>query len=137
MNANFEDQKLMTAHHAVAASVSAPPEAPAAVTTDWTFGGLWPFEPRWFVTPDGLLHYVDEGQRDGRPVVLVHGNLDLGIFVPELHRPAGESGPPRDRALTILASAAPTSRPIQSCTGSPAMSRAWMRCWSRSTCATQ
>ena len=42
--------------------------------TDWTFGGTWPYEPRWFDTPDGRLHYVDHGPRDGRPVVMTHGN---------------------------------------------------------------
>src|SRR5918996_4293580 len=41
---------------------------------DWTFGGLWPYEPRWFASDDGRMHYVDEGPRDGRPVVLLHGN---------------------------------------------------------------
>ena len=41
---------------------------------DWTFGGTWPYEPRWLVT-DGLrIHYVDEGPRDGQPVVMLHGN---------------------------------------------------------------
>lgn len=41
---------------------------------DWTFGGTWPFEPRWLFTDDVRLHYVDEGPRDGEPVVLLHGN---------------------------------------------------------------
>ena len=41
---------------------------------DWTFGGTWPFEPRWFETAEGKLHYVDEGPRSGPPVVMVHGN---------------------------------------------------------------
>jgi haloalkane dehalogenase len=41
---------------------------------DWTFGGTWPYEPRW-LTVDGVrIHYVDEGPRDGEPVVLLHGN---------------------------------------------------------------
>ena len=44
------------------------------VTQDWTFGGNWPYEPRWFDTADGKLHYIDEGPRDGAPVVMVHGN---------------------------------------------------------------
>jgi cis-3-alkyl-4-acyloxetan-2-one decarboxylase len=47
---------------------------------DWTFGGLWPYEPHWFETPDGRMHYVDEGPRDGRPVVLVHGNPTWGFL---------------------------------------------------------
>jgi haloalkane dehalogenase len=47
----------------------------AAVGPDWTFGGTWPYEPRWLTTSDGIrLHYVDEGPRPGRPIVMVHGN---------------------------------------------------------------
>jgi len=44
------------------------------MATDWTFGGLWPYEARWFDTPDGQMHYVDEGPPGGRPVVLVARN---------------------------------------------------------------
>jgi len=47
---------------------------------DWTFGGTWPYEPKWFDTPDGRLHYVDEGPRDGKPVVMVHGNPTWGYL---------------------------------------------------------
>lgn len=43
-------------------------------TNNWTFGGSWPFEPRYFAADDGRLHYVDEGPRDGRPAVMLHGN---------------------------------------------------------------
>lgn len=43
--------------------------------TDWTFTGTWPYEPRWLMTSDGVrIHYVDEGPRDGQPVVMLHGN---------------------------------------------------------------
>lgn len=56
--------------------------------TDWTFGGAWPYEPRWFDSPDGRLHYVDEGAPDGRPVVRLHGNPTWGFlyrnFIPAL-----------------------------------------------------
>jgi pimeloyl-ACP methyl ester carboxylesterase len=41
---------------------------------DWTFGGTWPYEPRWLFTDGIRLHYVDEGARDGEPVVMLHGN---------------------------------------------------------------
>jgi pimeloyl-ACP methyl ester carboxylesterase len=55
---------------------------------DWTFGGTWPYEPRFFETPDGRMHYVDEGPRDGRPVVMLHGNPTWGYlyrnFVPAI-----------------------------------------------------
>jgi pimeloyl-ACP methyl ester carboxylesterase len=43
-------------------------------TEDWTFGGTWPFEPRWFDADGGRVHYVDEGPREGTPVVMLHGN---------------------------------------------------------------
>jgi pimeloyl-ACP methyl ester carboxylesterase len=39
-----------------------------ASVRDWTFEGTWPYPPHWFDTPEGRLHYVDEGPRDGRPV---------------------------------------------------------------------
>src|ERR687891_117881 len=55
---------------------------------DWTFGGLWPYEPRWCDSDDGRMHYVDEGPRDGRPVVLLHGNPTWSFlyrnFIPSL-----------------------------------------------------
>src|SRR5918992_2937326 len=56
--------------------------------TDWTFGGSWPYEPRWFDSADGRMHYVDEGTRDSRPVVMLHGNPTWGYlyrnFIPAL-----------------------------------------------------
>jgi pimeloyl-ACP methyl ester carboxylesterase len=55
---------------------------------DWTFEGTWPHAPRWFETPDGRMHFVDIGPRDGRPIVLVHGNPSWGYlfrhFIPPL-----------------------------------------------------
>jgi pimeloyl-ACP methyl ester carboxylesterase len=55
---------------------------------DWTFGGLWPHEPHWFDSADGRMHYVDEGPRDGLPVVLLHGNPTWAFlyrnFIPPL-----------------------------------------------------
>ncbi|ODQ95131.1 alpha/beta fold hydrolase [Mycolicibacterium holsaticum] len=48
--------------------------------TDWSFDGLWPYPPRWFDTPEGRVHYIDEGPRDGRPVLLVHGNPTWGFL---------------------------------------------------------
>jgi haloalkane dehalogenase len=59
---------------------------------DWTFGGLWPYQPRWFETPDGRMHYVDEGPRDGRPVVLVHGNPTWGFLYRNFVGPLVEAG---------------------------------------------
>ena len=62
------------------------------MTTDWTFGGLWLFEARWFETSDGRMHYVDEGPRDGRPVVLVHGNPTWGFLYRNFIGPLAEAG---------------------------------------------
>lgn len=59
---------------------------------DWTFGGLWPYAPRWFDTPDGKVHYIDEGPRDGRPVVLVHGNPTWGFLYRDFIRPLTGAG---------------------------------------------
>ncbi|MEM9068145.1 MAG: alpha/beta fold hydrolase [Myxococcota bacterium] len=47
---------------------------------DWTFGGTWPYAPRWFESADGRMHYIDEGPRDGRPIVMVHGNPTWGYL---------------------------------------------------------
>lgn len=56
--------------------------------SDWSFDETWPWKPNWFRSPEGALHYVDEGPRAGRPVVLVHGNPTWGYlfreFVPVL-----------------------------------------------------
>jgi haloalkane dehalogenase len=62
------------------------------MTVDWTFNGLWPYHPRWFDTPDGRLHYVDEGPREGRPVVLVHGNPTWGFLYRNFIGPLTEAG---------------------------------------------
>lgn len=55
---------------------------------DWTFGGTWPFTPRWFDSSDGRMHYVDEGPRMARPVIMLHGNPTWGYlyrnFIPPL-----------------------------------------------------
>lgn len=55
---------------------------------DWTFGGTWPYSPHWFQSADGAMHYVDEGPREGRPVIMLHGNPTWGYlyrnFIPPL-----------------------------------------------------
>ena len=60
--------------------------------SDWTFGGTWPYQPRWFDTPDGRLHYVDEGPRDAPPVVLMHGNPTWGYLYRNFIPPLVEAG---------------------------------------------
>jgi hypothetical protein len=59
---------------------------------DWTFGGAWPYEPRWFESEDGRMHYVDEGRRDGRPVVLLHGNPTWSFLYRNFIPPLTEAG---------------------------------------------
>lgn len=60
--------------------------------TDWTFGGTWPHEPKWFDSADGRMHYVDEGPRDGRPVVMVHGNPTWSYLYRNFIPPLVEAG---------------------------------------------
>jgi cis-3-alkyl-4-acyloxetan-2-one decarboxylase len=38
------------------------------------FNGTFPFEPRYVQAGDVRLHYVDEGPRNARPLLFVHGN---------------------------------------------------------------
>jgi haloalkane dehalogenase len=63
-----------------------------AAVTDWTFEGTWPYEPKWFDSPDGRMHYIDEGPRDGRPVVMVHGNPTWGYLYRNFVGPLVEAG---------------------------------------------
>ncbi|MBW8060351.1 MAG: alpha/beta fold hydrolase [Solirubrobacterales bacterium] len=65
---------------------------------DWTFGGSWPFEPRWFDSADGRMHYVDEGPRDGAPVVMVHGNPTWSFLYRNFIPPLVEAG---HRAIAV------------------------------------
>jgi pimeloyl-ACP methyl ester carboxylesterase len=41
---------------------------------DGDFQGTFPFEPRFAEVAGIRLHYVDEGPRDARPLLFVHGN---------------------------------------------------------------
>src|SRR5207244_880756 len=59
---------------------------------DWSFGGLWPYEPKWFESADGRMHYIDEGPSRGRPVVLVHGNPTWGFLYRHFVAPLVEEG---------------------------------------------
>jgi pimeloyl-ACP methyl ester carboxylesterase len=63
-----------------------------AAVEDWTFDGTWPYEPKWFDSADGRMHYVDEGPRDGRPVVMVHGNPTWGYLYRHFIPPLVEAG---------------------------------------------
>ena len=98
--------------------------------SDWTFGGTWPYQPRWFDTPDGRLHYVDEGPRDAPPVVLMHGNPTWGylyrnfipplveagyrVIVPDLLGAGRSDKPERPEAYTIRRHAGRTGQLLES-----------------------
>ncbi|MGF1448021.1 MAG: alpha/beta fold hydrolase [Opitutales bacterium] len=44
----------------------------------------YPFASRYLPTPSGRLHFVDEGPRDARPVLMVHGNPTWSFYYREL-----------------------------------------------------
>ncbi len=62
------------------------------VTDDWTFAGSWPYEPHWYETPEGRMHYVDEGAPGAPAVVLVHGNPAWGYLYRNFIPPLVENG---------------------------------------------
>lgn len=62
------------------------------MATDWTFDGTWPYEPQWFDSPDGRMHYVDEGPHGGKPVVMVHGNPTWGYLYRNFIGPVTAAG---------------------------------------------
>jgi hypothetical protein len=80
-----------------------------------TFGGTWPFAPRFFDGNGFRMHYVDEG--NGEPIVCLHGEPTWGYlyrrFIPPLaetnriivpdHMGFGKSQTPRDREYTLKA----------------------------------
>jgi len=59
---------------------------------DWTFEGTWPYEPSWFDSSDGRMHYVDVGPSDGKPVVMVHGNPTWGYLYRNFIGPVADAG---------------------------------------------
>jgi len=78
-----------------------------------TFGGTWPFAPRYFEGNGFRMHYVDEG--DGEPIICLHGEPTWGYlyrrFIPPLskanrvivpdHMGLGKSETPRDREYSL------------------------------------
>jgi haloalkane dehalogenase len=78
-----------------------------------TFGGTWPFQPRFFGYDGIRFHYVDEGE--GEPIVLLHGNPTWGYlyrkFIPPLsetnrcvvpdYMGFGKSDTPLDKPYTL------------------------------------
>jgi haloalkane dehalogenase len=46
----------------------------------------YPFESRWFATPAGSIHYLDEGPRDAPPLLMLHGNPTWSFYFRRLVR---------------------------------------------------
>ena len=53
---------------------------------------LYPFEPRDFAALSGRMSYVDHGPRDGRPVLLLHGNPSWSFLWRDLIRKLAAQG---------------------------------------------
>ena len=80
-----------------------------------TFQGTWPFLPNFFDGNGFLQHYVDEGPREAKPIILLHGEPTWGYlyrkFIPELSKTYrvvvpdmmgfGKSETPQDREYTL------------------------------------
>jgi len=78
-----------------------------------TFGGTWPFAPRYFDGNGFRMHFVDEGE--GEPIICLHGEPTWGYlyrrFIPPLskanrvivpdHMGFGKSETPRDREYSL------------------------------------
>ena len=64
----------------------------SATATDWSFGGQWPYRPCFFDSADGRLHYIDEGDPNGAPVVLIHGNPTWGFLYRHFVSPLVDAG---------------------------------------------
>lgn len=83
------------------------------ISSHETFGGTWPFAPRFFDGNGFRMHYVEEGS--GQPIICLHGEPTWGYlyrrFIPPLsqshrvivpdHMGFGKSGTPRDRPYTF------------------------------------
>ena len=80
-----------------------------------TFQGTWPFLPNFFDGNGFLQHYVDQGPREAKPIILLHGEPTWGYlyrkFIPELSKTYrvivpdmmgfGKSETPQDKEYTL------------------------------------
>ena len=80
-----------------------------------TFEGTWPFTPNFFDGNGFLQHYIDEGPREAKPIILLHGEPTWGYlyrkFIPELSKKYrvivpdmmgfGKSETPQDKEYTL------------------------------------
>src|SRR5680860_22879 len=60
------------------------PAQEAMDARDWSFGGAWPYEPRWHRADGVRLHYVDEGPSANEAVVMLHGSPTWGFLYRKL-----------------------------------------------------
>ena len=45
-----------------------------------TFEGTWPFKPKFFNGNGFLQHYIDEGPRGSKPIIMLHGEPTWGYI---------------------------------------------------------
>ena len=67
----------------------------SAQQTQWLNTVEFPYQPHWFESSDGRMHYVDEGE--GKPIVFVHGSPTWSFLFRKLI--AGLS--PRFRCIAV------------------------------------
>ena len=85
------------------------------INHDETFNGTWPFKPNFFNGNGFKQHYIDEGPKDGNPIIMLHGEPTWGYiyrnFIPQLSEKYkvivpdlmgfGKSETPQDKEYTL------------------------------------
>lgn len=99
-------------------------------TPDACFANVpeYPFDPRYHILKDGLrLHYVDEGPRDGIPVLMMHGEPSWSFLYRKMIGPVVNAG---YRVLAPdLIGFGKSDKPTSKSDFSYAQHIAWMREW--------
>lgn len=99
-------------------------------TSESRFANLpdYPFEPHYYqVTPELRLHYVDEGAKDGAPVLMLHGEPTWSYLYRQIIPPVAAAG------LRVLApdliGFGKSDKPVEPSDYSYAAHVAWLRHW--------
>ena len=99
-------------------------------TPDDRFANLpdWPFAPQYQTFADGLrVHYVDEGPRNGPPVLMLHGEPTWGYLYRKMIGPVAAAG---HRVLVPdLVGFGRSDKPLARTDYSYAAQVCWMRQW--------